>query len=311
VEGRRGTTKSFPEDRTLTTEKKSTIAAAVAAASEQLVAALREGKTEVLTRYLEAMGRFRKYSFTNSMLIYCQKPDATRVAGFHTWKTAFGRNVKKGEHGIMIMAPMVRTKRAKSEGNIVSIDAEPAKFISFRPVYVFSEDQTEGDPLPDLRSSRVEGDAAVHLERMVKHVAASGITLEYGDSTMQADGVSHGGRIVLKPGMTEAETLSVLVHEYAHEQLHKGDRRKNTTKKVRETEAEAVAHVVCSSLGFATNGASETYIGLYEGDADLLMASLSLIQKTATDILVAIADPIEQETNDAGLQEPAPLLIAA
>jgi hypothetical protein len=206
---------------------------------------------------------------------------------------------------------MVRTKRAKSEDNIVSIDAEPAKFITFRPVYVFSEDQTEGDPLPDLRSSRVEGDASVHLERMVKHVAASGITLEYGDSTMQADGVSHGGRIVLKPGMTEAETMSVLVHEYAHEQLHKGDRRKNTTKKVRETEAEAVAHVVCSSLGFATNGASETYIGLYEGDADLLMASLSLIQKTAIDILVAIADPIEQETNDAGLQEPAPLPIAA
>ena len=56
---------------------------------------------------------------------------------------------------------------------------------------------------------------------------------------------------------------------------------------------------------------TETYIGLYEGDADLLMASLSLIQKTATDILVAIADPIERETNDAGLQEPAPLPIAA
>jgi hypothetical protein len=156
---------------------------------------------------------------------------------------------------------MVRTKRAKSEGNIVSIDAEPEKFITFRPVYVFSEDQTEGDPLPDLRSSRVEGDAAVHLERMVKHVATSGITLEYGDSTMQADGVSHGGRIVLRPGMTEAETLSVLVHEYAHEQLHKGDRRKNTTKKVRETEAEAVAHVVCSSLGFATNGSWRTTSG--------------------------------------------------
>ena len=56
---------------------------------------------------------------------------------------------------------------------------------------------------------------------------------------------------------------------------------------------------------------TETYIGLYEGDADLLIASLSLIQKTATDILVAIADPIEQETNDAGLQEPTPLPIAA
>ena len=69
-----------------------------------------------------------------------------------------------------------------------------------------------------------------------------------------------------------------------------------------------MAHVVCSSLGFATNGTSETYIALYEGDADLLMASLSLIQKTATDILVAIADPVEPEANDAGLQESAAAL---
>jgi hypothetical protein len=159
----------------------------------------------------------------------------------------------------------------------------------------------------------VEGDATAYLERLKKHVTDSGITLEFGTPASGADGLSYGGKIMLKEGMTGAETFSVLVHELSHELLHKGDRRKNTTKTVRETEAEAVAHVVCSSLGFATNGASETYIALYEGDAELLMASLSLIQKTATDILVAIADPAaEQETNDAGLQElAAPLPIAA
>jgi antirestriction protein ArdC len=295
-----------------TDTNKSKIAEAVATASEQLVAALKAGQTEVLKRYLEAMGRFRKYSFTNCMLIFCQKPDATRVAGFHTWKS-LGRHVKKGERGVMIMAPMVRTKRAKSGSKVVSIDADPETYITFRPVYVFDQDQTEGDALPDLRSNRVEGDATVYLERLTKHIADSGIVLEFGDPTMGADGRSYGGKIVIKAGMPGAETLSVLVHELSHERLHKGDRRKNTTKTVRETEAEAVAHVVCSSLGFATNGASETYIALYEGDADLLMASLSLIQKTATDILVAIADPAaEQETNDASLQElAAPLPIAA
>jgi antirestriction protein ArdC len=294
-----------------TDKTKSTIAEAVAAASQQLIAALREGHTEVLKRYLEAMGRFRKYSFTNCMLIFCQKPDATRVAGFHTWKS-LGRYVKKGEKGVMIMAPMIRTKRAKSEGKVVSIDADPETYITFRPVYVFDQDQTEGDPLPDLHSTRVEGDATAYLERLKKHVTDSGITLEFGTPASGADGLSYGGKIMLKEGMTGAETFSVLVHELAHELLHKGDRRKNTTKTVRETEAEAVAHVVCSSLGFATNGASETYIALYEGDADLLMASLSLIQKTATEILVAIADPTEPETNHAGLQEPAaPLPIAA
>jgi antirestriction protein ArdC len=233
------------------------------------------------------------------------------VAGFHTWKS-LGRYVKKGEKGVMIMAPMIRTKRAKSEGKVVSIDADPETYITFRPVYVFDQDQTEGDPLPDLHSTRVEGDATAYLERLKKHVTDSGITLEFGTPASGADGLSYGGKIMLKEGMTGAETFSVLVHELAHELLHKGDRRKNTTKTVRETEAEAVAHVVCSSLGFATNGASETYIALYEGDADLLMASLSLIQKTATEILVAIANPTEPETNHAGLQEPAaPLPIAA
>jgi antirestriction protein ArdC len=241
------------------------------------------------------------------MLIFCQKPDATRVAGFHTWKS-LGRHVKKGERGVMIMAPMVRTKRAKSEGKVVTIDAESETYVTFRPVYVFDQSQTEGDPLPDLHSTRVEGDATVYLERLTKHVTDSGIALEFGDPTMGADGRSYGGKIVIKAGMTEAETLSVLVHEVAHERLHRGDRRKNTTKTVRETEAEAVAHVVCSSLGFATNGAAEIYIGLYEGDADLLMASLNLVQKTATDILVAIADPVEPEANDAGLREPAAAL---
>jgi antirestriction protein ArdC len=290
-----------------TDTNKSKIAEAVATASEQLVAALKAGQTEVLKRYLEAMGRFRKYSFTNCMLIFCQKPDATRVAGFHTWKS-LGRHVKKGERGVMIMAPMVRTKRAKSEGKVVTIDAESETYVTFRPVYVFDQSQTEGDPLPDLHSTRVEGDATVYLERLTKHVTDSGIALEFGDPTMGADGRSYGGKIVIKAGMTEAETLSVLVHEVAHERLHRGDRRKNTTKTVRETEAEAVAHVVCSSLGFATNGAAEIYIGLYEGDADLLMASLNLVQKTATDILVAIADPVEPEANDAGLQESAAAL---
>jgi hypothetical protein len=295
----------------MSNDKKSTIAEAVAAASAQLIAALQEGKTEVLKSYLEAMGRFRKYSFTNTMLIFCQNPYATRVAGFHTWKT-FGRSVSKGQHGIMIMAPMVRTARAKADSKIVSIAEEPRQYVSFRPVYVFDEAQTEGEAMPDLRSNCVEGDATAHLARLVKHVAASGITLEYGDAAMSADGRSYGGKIVVKSGMPEAETFSVLVHELSHEMLHKGDRRKDTTKTVRETEAEAVAHVVCSALRFATNGASETYIGLYNGDADLLMASLSLIQKTATDILVAIADTTEQEATDAGLQEPAaPLPLAA
>ena len=289
-------------------DKKPTIAEAVAAAAEQLVAALKSGRSEVLTNYLEAMARFRTYSFNNTMLIFCQKPDATRVAGFNKWKS-FGRSVKKGEHGIQIMAPCIRSKKAKDSLPVAG-DEKRKDSLYFRPVYVFSQEQTEGDELPDLRSIRVEGDATVHFERLVKHVADSGIVLEYAHD-MRGDGSSSGGKIMLRSGMPEAETFSVLLHELAHERLHKGDRRKDTTTTVRETEAEAIAFVVCSAIGLSTNGAAANYIGLYNGDADLLMASLALIQQTAAAILVAIADPAKREGSDTDFQEPVSLPLAA
>jgi hypothetical protein len=109
--------------------------------------------------------------------------------------------------------------------------------------------------------------------------------------------------------MPEAETFSVLCHELGHELLHRGDRRKETSVVVRETEAEAVAFVVCSSLGLATNGAAADYIQLYNGDANLLMASLSLIQKAAGDILTAIKTP--EATEDEKIETAEPYNLAA
>lgn len=177
-------------------------------------------------------------------------------------------------------------------------------------MHVFSQEQTDGDELPRFRASEVEGDVTIHYARLVKHVADLGITLEYADE-MSAQGLSYGGRIVLKSGMPAAETFSVLVHEAAHELMHKSERRKETTKAVRETEAEAVAFVVCSALGLATNGAAVDYINLYSGDAELLMASLALVQQTASGILKAITDKTENEASEAAHEPEFALPIAA
>jgi antirestriction protein ArdC len=292
----------------MTTETKPTIAEAVAAAAQQLVDALKAGKSEVLTNYLSAMARFRTYSFHNSMLIFFQNPSATRVAGFNTWKK-LGRSVKKGQHGIQIMAPCIRNKKSE-EAAPVAADAIRRDSMYFRPVYVFSEEQTDGAEIPDLRNEQVEGDVSGHFERLVKHVADSGIALEY-EAVMNGDGSSAGGKITLRSGMPAAETFSVLVHELAHERLHRSDRRKETTVRVRETEAEAVAFVVCSALGLSTNGAAANYIGLYNGDADLLISSLALIQQTAAAILVAIAPASKQQSSYVDSQEPIELPLAA
>jgi antirestriction protein ArdC len=122
-------------------------------ASEQLVAALHAGQSEALTRYLKAIGRFHRYSLCNVLLIASQKPNASYVAGFRTWNE-LGRFVKKGEKGIMILAPIVRHKTDDKEER-----EEPSRTIAgFRAAYVFDISQTDGQELretgPKNKSAR-------------------------------------------------------------------------------------------------------------------------------------------------------------
>ena len=184
-------------------------------AVDYLVQSLESGQSAVLTQYLGAMARFHAYSFGNVMLIARQKPDATNVAGFRTWNS-LGRFVKRGEKGILILAPMVGKNRKRSGDAEQTEDAkEPAsKLFGFRAVYVFDISQTEGKDLPVL--TEVQGDVSGNRERLFKFVEAQGIELNYSERIAPAKGLSHGGKITLLLGMQPAEEFSTLVHELAH-----------------------------------------------------------------------------------------------
>jgi len=260
-----------------------------------LVRALESGHSEVLTQYLAAMARFHNYSFGNVMLIARQKPDATHVAGLRTWNS-LGRFVRRGEKGILILAPMVGNKRnSKLETEPQTEDAkETARLLGFRAVYVFDISQTEGKDLPEF--TEVQGDVTGYHERLIKFVEAHNIELKYSEEIAPAKGLSHGGKITLLSGMKPAEEFSTLVHEIAHEMLHRTERRSITTKTIRETEAEATAFVVCQAIGLATGTASQDYIQLYHGDAKLLLESLEVVQRTAAVILGAISPEAAEAT---------------
>jgi hypothetical protein len=88
--------------------------------------------------------------------------------------------------------------------------------------------------------------------------------------------------------MTPAEEFHVLTHELAHARLHFSARRAQTTKCIRETEAEAVAFVVGEAIGLETNSASGDYVKLYNGDKDTVAQSLHHIQQVSTEILSGI-----------------------
>jgi len=257
-------------------------------AVDYLVQSLEAGDSGVLTQYLAAMARFHHYSFGNVMLIARQKPEATNVAGLRTWNS-LGRFVRRGEKGIFILAPMVGNRRKKDASEQQNEDAKETQptLYGFRGVYVFDISQTEGKELPTL--TEVQGDVSGYRERLAKFVEAQSVELNYSEKIAPAKGLSYGGKITLLAGMQPAEEFSTLVHEIAHEMLHRGDRRTLTTKQVRETEAEAVAFVVCQAVGLETGTASADYIQLWHGDADLLRESLQAVQQTAAVILGGIA----------------------
>jgi hypothetical protein len=257
-----------------------------------LIRQVEAGKSETLAAYLTAMARFHNYSFGNIVAIGRQRPTATRVAGFGTWQE-MGRFVKRGEKGIQILAPMIGYRRRNAEA-AQNTDADgntkqPPVLIGFRAVYVFDVAQTEGEDLPEFEHN-ISGDVGDQRNRLIDFLARQNIAIEFSERIAPALGVSYGGKIALLPGQSKPEEFVTLVHETAHEFLHRAERRTFTTATVRETEAEAVAFIVGQAIGLEMGTASSDYIQMYNGNATLLTESLEVIQRTSAVILAAIRD---------------------
>ena len=248
-------------------------------ALDKLATLLDEGHSDRLTALLKMMGRFHRYSFHNLCLITAQCPTATRVAGFQTWRT-MGRCVRKGEKGIAILAPIVGRRAEAADDDAKSV-------VGFRAAYVFDVAQTEGEPLPE--PAEASGDPGGKTAALRAAIAASGITVETSDDLGGALGTSAGGRIQVLNGLSAAEAFMVLVHEYAHELLHRADDRP-ASRDTRELEAEAVAFVVGDAIGLDAAAASTDYIHLYRGSREGLAESLERIRRAASVVLNALGD---------------------
>jgi len=297
---------------TIDSKKPTTKQEIITANIKLLIEQLEAGHSDALTNYLTAMSRFHNYSFGNVLEIARQMPTATRVAGFWTWKN-LGRSVNAGAKGIRILAPIVGVRRKKDEEAEKDITKQNTRaLLGFRNAYVFDISQTNGVDLPELHE--VSGDPGESIDRLATFLRGKGIQIVYNPKIAPAMGVSYGGRIAILPGQSKAEEFSTLVHEAAHEMMHKAERRTATTKTVRETEAEAVAFVVGKAIGLVTGSASADYINLYHGNASLLAESLEVVQQVANVILAAfepsVPDEAEattaaQETGEEQLQEAA------
>ena len=206
---------------------------------QEITAGIEQGikelfESEKYMRYLSVMSKFHRYSVNNTMLIYMQKPEATLVAGFNKWKNQFARHVKKGEHGITIIAPTPYKKKIEemkrdpdthapildADGKAVMEEKE-IEIPMFRPVKVFDVSQTDGKPLPELASS-LSG-TVPHYEAFLEALRRSApVPIEFEPMVANTDGYFSPDqqRIAIREGMSEVQSVSAAVHETAHSKLH-------------------------------------------------------------------------------------------
>ena len=302
---------------------------------QQITAGIEQGikelfESEKYMRYLSVMSRFHRYSVNNTMLIYMQKPDATLVAGYNKWKNQFERHVKKGEHGITIIAPTPFKKKIEeqkldpdtkapildAEGKAVMEERE-VEIPMFRPVKVFDVSQTDGKPLPELASS-LSGNVQNYEAFMEALRRSAPVPLSVEPMAANMDGYFSPDqqRIAIRAGMSEVQTVSAAVHEIAHSKLHNyakvqkeaaraSDKEppKKKDRNTEEVEAESISYAVCQYFGIQTGENSFGYIATWSQDKTLpeLRASLETINKAAGELIADIDRHYKEICKERGI----------
>lgn len=247
---------------------------------QELEANIQAFKTsQEFLQFLKAMSKFYHYSFYNQMLILSQKPDATRVAGFVTWKK-LGRYVKRGEKGIVILVPIKGVREKEQEGD----EQVEEEYLWFRSASVFDISQTEGKPLPEIvLDVENKGDAFYHA--CCELAKQYGITVK-SVSGLKAYGVSTGGEVLLRDDNNKTSMATTLVHEIAHELLHqKKEGKPKLDKETKELEAETVAFIVCTHFGIDIP--SHQYLATWQENHQV-MDSLRQISECSQELIEAL-----------------------
>ncbi|MDR2833764.1 MAG: ssDNA-binding domain-containing protein [Streptococcaceae bacterium] len=275
--------------------------------------------SENFKNLLKSMSVFHQYSANNQLLIFMQRPDATRVAGFQTWKKV-NRFVKKGEKGIQILRPVTFKKTEEvNEQGVVSPRHNPKKegeptlemdvtyLGGFTTTTVFDISQTDGEDLPKLDYDFNGAENVENFDKLFNAISDL-TTFSVFKETPETDNVLASGaegyaryadnRIVINADLQQEGQLKVLIHEVAHSLLHEGSKKSKTAK---EFDAESIAYVVSNYLGIDTNENSFNYLSMYVGNKDRLKKleyNLKVIQKTSHDMIEKLEIAFENKEKE-------------
>jgi len=272
-------------------------------------------------KYLATMSKFHNYSFNNTMLIAMQKPDASLVAGYNTWKNKFERSVNRGEKGIQIFAPSpytIRKEQTKLDKDtqlpVLDKDGKPiteeieVKIPSFKVVSVFDVSQTNGKELPTLGADELTGNVKDFEKFFAALKEVSPVPIEFEKIESGAKGYfsRESQKIAINEGMSEVQTIKTAVHEIAHSKLHDRALKKSDIdekpkdRNTEEVEAESIAFTVCTHFGIDTSDYSFGYVASWGSGKDVpeLKSSLETIRATSNELINSITDVMQERTKE-------------
>ncbi|WP_440992365.1 DUF955 domain-containing protein [Haloarchaeobius baliensis] len=264
-----------------------------------------------LQEWLDVQSNFHDYSYRNTLLIKRQCPEATKVAGYNTWRNEFDRHVLEGESAIWIWAPII-AKQCPRCGNSqpyhasgdCEYDETPSEewdkgLVGFKPVPVFDVSQTDGEPLPELdTTAHGDGSEGDLLDALLEAAPELGVRVNlvpleewtHGDAAgvcTERSTYDCSLLVEVEDVENDAQVASVLAHEYAHALLH-FDVDDEDERAKREVEAESTAHVVSLYFGLdASNSAFYVAAGESES-AETIQDRLQRIVNTAQEIIDAV-----------------------
>jgi len=240
--------------------------------------------SDFFKEYLNVVSKFWNYSYHNQLLIYFQNKNATRVAGFVHWKE-LNRTIKKGSKAIKILAPF---KRKELEYDIKLQKEVEKDVIRFFPVSVFDISQTKGEKLPELEIAIDGNDQEWLLDKLKGFCKENRIKLEFKKLGVNGlYGYSLGGQVVVSNAESINTQANTLIHEIAHELVHKDKERAALSKQQKEIQAEGTAYVVTKHLGLENK--SFNYLALYDADYKKIMENLAVIAEASKRIIEFLA----------------------
>lgn len=247
-------------------------------------------ESEQYKKWLDVCSRFHSYSLNNTILITMQRPDASYVGGFALWRK-LGRSVKKGEHGIRILAPY----KYKVEVEDSNGDKQIIEKIGFKPAYVFDYSQTEGKELPTIGVNELTGDVKNYRRLFRALTEISPVPIRFEEIPGGAKGYYNDAEkcIAIQSGMSQLQTIKTLVHEVVHSHNHSKEalkERPNMDRKSMEVESESVAHIVLKAYNLDSEDYSIPYISSWSSGKDTkeLKACMESIRSTADEMITGI-----------------------